>query len=155
MDDYTPIIIGTAILALVAAVIFLCLRLARKRRPIAIDVMEGREFEQYCAQLLAQHGFLEVDVTRGSRDFGADILAQREGITYAIQCKRYDSPVGVHAVQEVYAARDYYDCMVAAVMSNQYFTEPAVQLARKLKVMLWDRDYLEEMASEDSFSVKN
>ena len=41
-------------------------------------------------------------------------------MTYAIQCKRYNAPVGVKAVQEAYAGRDYYDRMVGCVLTNQY-----------------------------------
>ena len=70
----------------------------------------------------------------------------KEGVTYAIQCKCYASAVGVKAVQEAYAGRDYYDRMVGAVLTNQYFTQPAVDAARKLKILLWDRDYLEDLA---------
>ena len=38
--------------------------------------------------------------------------------------------------------------MVGVVMTNQYFTQPAVDLARKLNVMLWDRGYVDAMAAE-------
>ena len=144
MEYNLPIVIGAAIL-LLCIIGIVCLRIARRRRPLEIDLMEGHEFEQYCANLLEEHGFQEVEVTKGSGDFGVDVLAQREGISYAIQCKRYDGPVGVHAVQEVYAGRDYYDCMVGVVMTNQYFTAPAVEVAQKLKILLWDRDYLETL----------
>lgn len=113
-----------------------------------LDDMEGHEFEYYCANLLEQKGFLEVEVTKGSGDFGIDVLAQKDGITYAIQCKCYSSPVGVKAIQEAYAGRDYYDCMVGVVLTNQYFTTPAVQAAKKLKIVLWDRGYLESMIDE-------
>ena len=101
------------------------------------------------ADLLEDHGFKSVEVTRGSGDYGVDVLAEKEGVTYAVQCKRYDGPVGVKAVQEAYAGRDYYDRMVGAVMTNQYFTEPAVKAARKLKILLWDRGYLESMMEEE------
>lgn len=148
MEYNLPIIIGAAIL-LLCMIAIVCLRIAKRRRPKEIDLMEGHEFEQYCANLLEEHGFQEVEVTRGSGDFGVDVLAQREGISYAIQCKRYDGPVGVHAIQEVYAGRDYYDCMVGVVMTNQYFTAPAVEVAQKLKILLWDRDYLETLEEED------
>lgn len=113
-----------------------------------MDLMEGHDFEHYCADLLRRAGFLEVEVTRGSGDYGVDILAERDGVTYAVQCKRYDGPVGVKAVQEVYAGRDYYDRMVGAVMTNQYFTRPAVEVAQKLKILLWDRGYLESMLED-------
>lgn len=144
------IYIGIAVLALVLLVIvaLLTLRRARRRRLGRMDLMEGHDFEHYCADLLRRAGFLEVEVTRGSGDYGVDILAERDGVTYAVQCKRYDGPVGVKAVQEVYAGRDYYDRMVGAVMTNQYFTRPAVEVAQKLKILLWDRGYLESMLED-------
>ena len=133
-----------------AALLFSILLFLRKRRnrPEDIDLMEGHEFEYYCAELLKKCGFLEVEVTRGSGDYGIDILAEKDGITYAIQCKCYSAPVGVKAVQEAYAGRDYYDRMVGAVLTNQYFTRPAMEAAKKLKILLWHRGYLEGMEEE-------
>ena len=113
-----------------------------------MDEMEGHDFEYYCADLLKERGFLDVEVTKGSGDFGVDILAEKDGVTYAIQCKCYSAPVGVAAVQEAYAGRDYYDRMVGAVLTNQYFTAPAVEAAKKLKIILWDRGYMEELMKE-------
>lgn len=144
---YIAIILAAAALGvlIVAAV----LRRRRNRNyPSDIDLMEGHDFEYYCAELLRQQGFLEVEVTKGSGDYGIDILAEKDGVTYAIQCKRYTAPVGVKAIQEAYAGRDYYDRMVGAVLTNQYFTQPAVEAAKKLKILLWDRGYLEEISRE-------
>lgn len=141
------ILLAALALALVLAAILLRRR-RRRRIPSDIDLMEGHDFERYCAALLQQHGFQEVEVTRGSGDYGIDILAEKDGVTYAIQCKCYGSPVGVKAVQEAYAGRDYYDRMVGAVLTNQYFTQPAVEAAKKLKILLWDRGYLESMMEE-------
>lgn len=140
-------IIGTVFLFCLTLGIWLCRR-KRKSGRRAFDEMEGHEFEYYCADLLRHKGFTEVEVTKGSGDYGVDILAQKEGVTYAIQCKCYTSPIGVKAVQEAYAGRDYYDRMVGAVLTNQYFTEPAVEAAKKLKILLWDRGYLEMMEEE-------
>ncbi len=137
-------IILVIIIIILAVLLFLAFRRGRRMEYDPYEEMEGRDFEYDCAELLKERGFLQVEVTKGSRDFGADILAEKDGVSYAIQCKRYDGPVGVHAVQEAYAGRDYYGCMVGAVMTNQYFTEPAVELATKLKIMLWDRDYIGE-----------
>ena len=114
------------------------------------DLLEGHEFEYYCAEVLRKKGFIEVEVTKGSGDYGADILAEKEGVTYAIQCKCYTAPIGVKAIQEAYAGRDYYDRMVGAVLTNQYFTTPAVEAAKKLKILLWDRGYLESMLEEEN-----
>ena len=142
------IVLAAGILILTVAGI-LVLREKRKRNaPSEMDDMEGHDFEYFCAELLEKAGFLEVEVTKGSGDYGADILAEKDGVTYAIQCKCYQSPIGVKAVQEAYAGRDYYDRMVGAVLTNQYFTAPAVEAAKKLKILLWDRGYLERMMEE-------
>lgn len=145
-----------AIPVLAAAGVFLLLllwwivrrKISSKRRYLEADDMEGHAFEEYCAGLLRDKGFLEVEVTKASGDYGVDILAEKEGVTYAIQCKCYTSDVGVKAVQEAYAGRDFYDRMVGVVLTNQYFTGPAVEAAKKLKILLWDRDYLEQMLEE-------
>ncbi len=141
------IIISVAAMA-VSMALFLYQRRAG-REPDDMDLMEGCEFELYCAELLRKNGFQEVELTRASGDYGVDILAEKDGVTYAIQCKRYQSPVGVKAVQEAYSGRDYYDRMVGAVLTNQYFTQPAVEAAAKLKILLWDRGYLESMLEEE------
>ena len=147
-DDmfFIILVIGVLILCLVG---LLVLKYAKRKYPSDIDLMEGHDFEYFCADLLRKKGFQEVEVTKGSGDYGIDILAQKDGVTYGIQFKCYATPVGVKAVQEAYAGRDYYDCMVGVVLTNQYFTTPAVEVANKLKIMLWDRGYLESMMEEE------
>ncbi len=140
-------IIGVALVLVVLLIFHVVKKLSNK--PLPMDEMEGHDFEYYCADILKAHGFLEVEVTKGSGDYGADILAEKDGVTYAVQCKCYDKPIGVKAVQEIYAGRDYYDRMVGVVMTNQYFTQPAVELAQKLNIMLWDRGYLDAMTDEE------
>ena len=76
------------------------------------------------------------------QDFGADVIAEKDDVRYAIQCKRYDSPVGISAVQEVIASKSLHDCHVACVLTNSSFTPAAVELARKNLVILWDRNKL-------------
>lgn len=106
------------------------------------DYMEGHDFEQFCAKLLKANGFSNVYVTPGSNDQGIDILAEKLGVKYAIQCKRYSSDVGNKAVQEVFAGKSYYNCHVGVVLTNRYFTQSAKELAEKTQVFLWNRDIL-------------
>jgi restriction system protein len=146
--DYRTIIILILIAALSAlSVILLMGRIRRKREQeiVPMDDLEGHDFEFYCADLLRGNGFRDVRVTRGSGDFGVDILAEKEDVTYAVQCKCYSSPIGVYAVQEAYSGRDFYGRMVGAVMTNQYFTRSAQEAADRLKIILWDRDRLASM----------
>lgn len=148
MDMPVIIIILVCAAAMAASAVLYLRQRVRRRRLEEFDLMEGHDFEYYCAELLKKRGFQEVEVTRSSGDYGIDILAEKDGVTYAIQCKCYTSPVGVKAVQEAYAGRDYYDRMVGAVLTNQYFTQPAVEAAGRLKILLWDRGYLESMMEE-------
>ena len=148
MQDKTIAIIIICLSVVIILTVIWLMRKKGRRRPLIVDEMEGHDFEYYCADLLKERGFLDVEVTKGSGDFGVDILAEKDAVTYAIQCKCYSAPVGVAAVQEVYAGRDYYDRMVGAVLTNQYFTAAAVEAAQKLKILLWDRGYMEELMRE-------
>lgn len=148
VDKGIVIFLIIAIIILMWAVVWVIIKKYRQR-PQHFDTLEGHEFEHYCADLLSKKGFIDVEVTKGSGDYGVDILAEKEGVTYAIQCKCYTAPIGVKAIQEAYAGRDYYDRMVGAVLTNQYFTTPAVEAAKKLKILLWDRGYLESMLEEE------
>ena len=152
MDQSSVIFISVMSAAGLAVLVFAAFLVSRrwrdKRRTLHMDEMEGHDFEYFCADLLRKKGFLDVEVTKGSGDYGVDILAEKDGVTYAVQCKCYNAPIGVKAVQEAYAGRDYYDRMVGAVMTNQYFTSAAVAAAGKLKILLWDRGYVESMIEE-------
>lgn len=148
--------IAIAVIIAVIFIVLLAFVLSRNRTVEEnYEEMEGHDFEQFCAKLLSNHGFCEVEVTKGSGDYGIDILAEKDGVTYAIQCKRYTSPVGVKAIQEAYTGRDFYDRMVGAVMTNQYFTKPAVEAAKKLKILLWDGGYLGEMVEEERKTTRH
>lgn len=110
-----------------------------------IDHMEGHKFESWCADLLRRNGFTEVEITPGSGDQGVDILAKKDGLKYAVQCKCYSSDLSNKPIQEVYAGKTVYKCQVGAVMTNRYFTSGAKQVAESTGVLLWDRDKLIEM----------
>ncbi len=114
--------------------------------PVTVtDGMDGHEFEQFCAELLRKNGFSKAEVTPGSGDQGVDILAEKDGVKYAVQCKSYSSQLGNTPVQEINAGKVYYGCHVGAVMTNSTFTQGAVSLAEATGVLLWDRDRLSEM----------
>ena len=109
-----------------------------------VDAMEGHDFGHWGADLLRDLGFTKVEVTRGSGDQGVDILAEKDGIRYAVQCKRYHSPLGNKPVQEVHAGKEMYQCQIGAVMTNRYFTPSGREIAEKTGVLLWDRDWLRD-----------
>ena len=76
------------LLAVLIIGIFLLTRNYRKKCEVKeLDEMEGHDFEYYCADLLKKRGFVDVTVTKGSGDYGVDVLAEKDGVTYGIQCK--------------------------------------------------------------------
>lgn len=107
-----------------------------------IDSMSGDEFEFFCHSLLLLVGFSNVTVTKLSGDFGADILADKDFVSFAIQCKRYSANVGGEAVQQIYSAKEFYRRDIAAVITNSHFTDHAIQMANQMNVKLWGRDVL-------------
>ena len=109
------------------------------------DIMNGQQFETYCADLLRKNGYSNVEVTQGSCDHGIDILADKEDISYAIQCKYYSSNIGNAAVQQAHTGKSIYHKDIAVVLTNQYFTPQAQEEAKALNVKLWDRDKLQEL----------
>ena len=110
-----------------------------------LDDMKGQDFEKYCANLLIAYGFVNVRVTRGSGDQGVDVIGTYNNLKYAIQCKRYSHKLGNTPIQEVAAGKNYYNCQRALVITNNFFTDGAVELAKANNVELWDRDQLMQL----------
>jgi restriction system protein len=94
----------------------------------AIDAMSGTEFENYVAARLRRAGW-QVTFTSMTGDYGVDLIAEKDGKSVAIQCKRHGNSVGVAAVQQVVAGARHHGCTKSIVVSNQEFTQAAKQLA--------------------------
>ena len=109
---------------------------------VDFDVMDGEEFERFCARLLMNSGYEDVSLTKGSGDQGIDIIAYRDGIKYGIQCKCYSSDIGNAAVQEVFAGKTFYKCNIGIVLTNRHFSPSAIQLAETNGIILWGRETL-------------
>jgi len=106
-----------------------------------IDQMSGKTFEKYLEVLFEKLGY-RVERTRYIGDYGADLVTAKDGVKTVIQAKRYKSKAGVKAIQEAVAAKGYYDCSKAMVVTNSFFTLQAIELARRNQVELWDRNKL-------------
>ncbi len=96
---------------------------------------DGFEFEFWVADNLKKFGW-DAKATAGAGDQGVDVIAIKNDIKVGIQCKLYSGSVGNKAVQEIIAARDYFDLDFAAVLTNAEYTKSAKELALKSKVKL-------------------
>lgn len=106
-----------------------------------VDRMSGQEFEQFLEHFFQQQGY-QVYRTPYQGDYGADLILRSREEKIVAQAKRHAKNVGLKAVQEVVAARDYYKCSRAMVVTNSGFTEQARALAKVNRVELWGREEL-------------
>jgi restriction system protein len=125
---------------------------------------KGRQFEDYICQLyrtlgyeayttteLRQLGKLPEIIQRqsGVGEQGVDVVlfSKEDGQTRSIiiQCKHYQSKVSNSAVQEIVSAIPLYQAQLAVVITNNYFTEPAHNLAKANNVLLIDRYRLSDL----------
>ena len=109
-----------------------------------IDIKNPKDFEKKVANDLKQLGF-STYTTKATGDQGVDVLATKNDINFAIQCKLYSHPVGNKAVQEVCAGRDFYRCDYAVVVTNASFTKAARQCAKATDVILLNDNQLDEL----------
>jgi restriction system protein len=99
--------------------------------------MTWQQFERFLQWFFEQQGYL-VQMTKKSHDQGADLILERTGERTVVQAKRTKGTVGNRAVQEVFAARGFYQANRALVITTSRFSKPAVDLANRLGVELWD-----------------
>lgn len=109
--------------------------------------MTGHDYETFVGNIVEDCGW-GVLVTKGSGDQGADVIAERDGVRIVMQCKLYASTVGNKAVQEVFAAKVFYDCDDAWVVSNAAYTPSARKVAARTGVTLLHHDEIPELLED-------
>lgn len=112
-----------------------------------IDSLTGTEFEGYLKILFEKMGY-KVELTKKSKDYGADLKLVKNGEISVVQAKCYSKTVGVRAVQEVIAAKNHYGASVGMVATNNYFSKEANILAIENDIKLLDRTAIERLSSQ-------
>jgi len=93
------------------------------------------EFEEWCSSALHEAGWSS-RTTGTPGDQGADVIAEKDGMTIVLQCKLHRSAIGNKAVQEAFTAQKHYGASAAAVVTNASFTRSAEALSRTTGVLL-------------------
>jgi restriction system protein len=118
-----------------------------------IDNLNGFEFEELLEIIFVSKGY-KVIKTQKSHDYGADLIINKNGVSFAIQCKLYfKHSVGNSAIQEASSAKDYYNTDYAIVITNSNFSKPATILAKKIGVRLIDRNMILNLISKDHLEL--
>ena len=114
---------------------------------LEIDKMTPSQFEIFVAELFCKFGY-RAETTKLSGDQGIDVIAKKGNQVLAIQAKHYNLAVGNHAIMEVVGGAKFYNATLCYVITNNYFTKCAKELAAANNVILWDRDKLIEKLSK-------
>ena len=109
-----------------------------------IDLLDGYQFEDFLKDLYLKMG-CEVEPTKLSGDQGADLVVVKFGEKTVIQAKCYGGKVGNKAVQEIVSAMSLYKAQKGMVVTNNYFTPAAFELAEANNIELVDRSGLKEL----------
>ncbi len=113
----------------------------RKAGLYQIDLMSGTDFEIFLEHLFLDLGY-KVQRVGHLGDYGADLIIEKDNIKTAVQAKRWNSPVNIKAVQEIYTAKAHYNATESMVITNSHFTYNAKKLAKENNVELVDRSKL-------------
>lgn len=96
----------------------------------------NEKYIKYAAAKLQKSGFTDLRFVSAD-EMGADILAtSKNGAKVCVGCRYSDKPITANAIQEVYQAKQHYNCNAAMVITNSTFTEKAEEYAGKAKVLL-------------------
>ena len=112
-----------------------------------VDRLTGIQFEEFVVELLDANGYVDSYVTGKAGDQGGDVKTTYGDETIIIQAKNYsvDHRVKNDAIQQVAGAIPWYDVDRGIVITNTYFTKSAKELAKVLKITLWDRPIVIQM----------
>lgn len=96
---------------------------------VDVRTLDGEKFEWWVAEALRRQGWF-VEITASSGDYGADLIATKNGQRMAVQVKRYEKQVGVTAVQQVMGGAAHWRCAEKMVVTTaKDFTPAAKKLA--------------------------
>lgn len=112
--------------------------------------MDAEGFRNFSAEVLRRSGFTDVTTPGGKNgDEGINIYAKKGGKSYGIQCKKYtDAELSTELIEFVdeLAKRKGQDA--GMIITTRTFTKKAVNLADLKKMILWDRNRLQERIAD-------
>lgn len=138
------------------------------RKPLPTDDMDPTEFEEFCFDLLREHGFVNIDWRKGTgfsaspSDSGRDIVAQllREELdgrqyheTWFVDCKHYKRGVPPKEVSGMLAWANAERADVALVIASGYLSNPCKDFLKQyettnrppFRIRYWERPNLERL----------
>lgn len=108
-------------------------------RDLGLFDMTPREFEVFSADMLGKMGYVDIELTQYTNDKGVDIIAYKDDVRYAVQCKRYKEPVGSPDMQKFIGAMMHAKADKGLFITTSRFTREAERMAAEHPIELIDR----------------
>lgn len=115
----------------------------------------SERYTKFVAGKLQKAGFTDVQIIpEEDEEFGADLLAvSKSGAKVCIKCCYSSQPVNASAVQTILAAKQYYKCNAAMIVTNSTFTEKAKAYAGDKRVSLRESITLPQAETNDKIKL--
>ena len=98
-----------------------------------------REFEEWTADLFSCMGYEKVTLTPQSNDKGIDVLAVKNGLKIAIQCKKFKGVVGSPDVQAFLGAMQNAEVDKGFIITTGTFSIAAEKSTINMPIELYDK----------------
>ena len=117
-----------------------------------------RSFELCSAKILEGMGYVNIDVTRGVADWGADVFCEKDGVKYVGQVKMYGTSktkISRKDVMELYGVMAYFDCQGAFFLYSGKRTPEALRAAEKLGIEWYEVNHMDLDVKLDEDALPN
>lgn len=112
---------------------------ARSEAAHALDGMSWQEFERLVGEGFRLQGYRVVETGGGGADGGIDLVLNKDGEKYLVQCKQWRAfRVGVDVVRELYGVMAAKGAAGGFVVTSGRFTDEARKFAEGRNVQLID-----------------
>jgi restriction system protein len=110
--------------------------------------LNPREFEEYITELFKLLGYEKVTLTPQMNDKGIDILMEKNGKRYGVQCKRHKGIIGSPAIQSFLGAMQHAQTSHGFFVTTSTFSLEAEKMASQHPIELVDSIKLAQMIQQ-------
>lgn len=117
--------------------------------------MSWSDFEQLIAEFFQRNGF-SVSETPSGPDGGVDLLLEKNGKKFIVQCKHWQKfKVSVQVVREQFGIMHAEGAHGVYIVTSGVFTEDAIQFAQGKNIVLIDGSKLRQIVSKTHRTIEN
>ena len=95
----------------------------------SLRTLHSKRFEDLLGEMYRRQGYSVEENLGGGADGGVDLVLHRAGQTILVQCKRWNQPVPVPVVRELYGVLIDRGATAAKLVATTTFTSDAVAFA--------------------------